>query len=66
MGPTRQVLKDSGLNVNQVDKVLLVGGSTRIPAVQDEVKKLTGKEVYLGNDGDLGTLSEYHSGSPAA
>ena len=52
MGPTRQVLKDSGLNVNQVDKVLLVGGSTRIPAVQEAVKKFLGKEPFKGINPD--------------
>ena len=52
MEPTKRVLSDAGLTVNQVDKVLLVGGSTRIPAVQDEVKKLTGKEGFKGINPD--------------
>jgi len=46
MGPTRQAMKDAGLNPNDVDRVLLVGGSTRIPAVQNAIKK------YLGKDPD--------------
>ena len=52
MGPTKQVLRDSGLSVNEIDKVLLVGGSTRIPAVQDAVKKFTGKEPFKGINPD--------------
>ncbi|MBC7473158.1 MAG: molecular chaperone DnaK [Candidatus Sericytochromatia bacterium] len=44
MGPTRQAIKDSGLSVDKIDKVILVGGSTRIPAVQNEIKKILGKE----------------------
>jgi molecular chaperone DnaK len=52
MGPTKQVLKDAGLNVNQVDKVLLVGGSTRIPAVQDAVKNFIGKDPFKGINPD--------------
>ena len=43
MVPTKKALADAGLNVNQIDKVLLVGGSTRIPAVQEAVRKFTGK-----------------------
>lgn len=43
--PVRQALADAGLKASEIDKVLLVGGSTRIPAVQDEVKKLIGKEA---------------------
>lgn len=39
MGPTRQALKDAGLNASEIDKVILVGGSTRIPAVQEAIKK---------------------------
>ena len=46
MGPTKRVLSDAGLNVNQVDRVLLVGGSTRIPAVQDAVKNFIGKDPF--------------------
>jgi len=52
MGPVRQVIKDSGLSVSQIDKVLLVGGSTRIPAVQDAVKSFTGKEPFKGINPD--------------
>jgi len=44
MGPARQALKDSGLDAKDIHQVLLVGGSSRIPAVQEAVKKLTGKE----------------------
>lgn len=52
MGPTRQALKDSGLNANQIDKVILVGGSTRIPAVQEAVKNFIGKEPFKGINPD--------------
>ena len=52
MVPTRQVLSDSGLSTSQVDKVLLVGGSTRIPAVQEAVKKFLGKEPFKGINPD--------------
>ncbi len=52
VGPVQQALSDSGLTANQLSKVLLVGGSTRIPAVQDEVKKLTGKEPFKGINPD--------------
>ncbi len=52
MGPTRQVLSDSGLKASEVDKVLLVGGSTRIPAVQEAVKKFLGKEPFKGINPD--------------
>ena len=52
MGPTKQVLRDSGLSASQIDKVLLVGGSTRIPAVQDAVKKFLGKEPFKGINPD--------------
>jgi len=52
MGPTRQVLSDAGLNPSQIDKVLLVGGSTRIPAVQDAVKNFIGKEPFKGINPD--------------
>ncbi|MBR3687264.1 MAG: molecular chaperone DnaK [Clostridia bacterium] len=52
MGPTKQVLRDSGLSASQIDKVLLVGGSTRIPAVQDAVKKFIGKEPFKGINPD--------------
>lgn len=52
MGPTRQALSDAGINPNEIDKVVLVGGSTRIPAVQEAVKKLTGKEPHKGVNPD--------------
>jgi molecular chaperone DnaK len=52
MGPTRQALSDAGLSPNQIDKVVLVGGSTRIPAVQEAVKKLIGKEPHQGVNPD--------------
>jgi len=52
VGPVNQALKDSGLAAKDLSKVLLVGGSTRIPAVQDEVKKLTGKEPFKGINPD--------------
>lgn len=52
MGPTRQALKDSGLSANEIDKIVLVGGSTRIPAVQEAVKKLIGKEPHKGVNPD--------------
>jgi molecular chaperone DnaK len=52
LGPTRQALSDSGLSVNDIDKVVLVGGSTRIPAVVEAIKKLTGKEPYKGVNPD--------------
>lgn len=52
MGPTRQALSDAGLSPNDIDKVLLVGGSTRIPAVQEAVKKYLGKEPFKGINPD--------------
>ncbi len=52
MVPTKKALADAGLNVNQIDKVLLVGGSTRIPAVQEAVRKFTGKEPFKGINPD--------------
>ena len=52
MGPVRQALSDSGLSVSELDKILLVGGSTRIPAVQDAIKKFTGKEPFKGINPD--------------
>ena len=52
MVPTKKALADAGLNVNQLDKVLLVGGSTRIPAVQEAVKKFIGKEPFKGINPD--------------
>ncbi len=52
MGPVRQALSDAGLSAGDIDKVLLVGGSTRIPAVQDAVKKYTGKDPFKGINPD--------------
>ena len=50
--PTKKALADAGLAVNQIDKVLLVGGSTRIPAVQEAVKKFIGKDPFKGINPD--------------
>lgn len=52
VGPTLQALKDAGLKMSDLDKVVLVGGSTRIPAVVDAVKNVTGKEPYKGINPD--------------
>lgn len=52
MGPVRQALSDSGLSIGEIDKVLMVGGSSRIPAVQDAVKGLIGKEPFKGINPD--------------
>ena len=52
LGPVRTALKDADLSPQELDKVLLVGGSTRIPAVQDAVKKLTGKDPFKGINPD--------------
>ena len=52
MGPVRRALQDSGLNINEINKVLMVGGSSRIPAVQDAVKSLIGKEPFKGINPD--------------
>ncbi|MCH5191038.1 MAG: molecular chaperone DnaK [Oscillospiraceae bacterium] len=52
MGPVRQALSDSKLQPSQLNKVLMVGGSSRIPAVQDAVKKYTGKEPFKGINPD--------------
>ncbi len=52
VGPVRQALNDSGLSASELSKVLLVGGSTRIPAVQDKVKELTGKDPFKGINPD--------------
>ena len=51
-GPVRQAMSDAGLSGNDISKVLMVGGSSRIPAVQDVVKKLTGKEGFKGINPD--------------
>ena len=52
MVPTKKALADAGLSVSQIDKCLLVGGSTRIPAVQEAVKKFIGKEPFKGINPD--------------
>ena len=52
LAPMKQALSDSGLSASQIDKVLLVGGSTRIPAVQEAVQKFTGKEPFKGINPD--------------
>lgn len=52
MGPTKQAMKDAGLTPEKIDKVLLVGGSTRIPAVQEAVKRYLGKEPFKGINPD--------------
>ena len=51
-GPVRQVLSDSGINASEIAKVLLVGGSSRIPAVQEAVRKITGKDGFKGINPD--------------
>lgn len=52
MGPTRQALKDAGLSASEIDKVILVGGSTRIPAVVEAIKKEIGQEPSKGVNPD--------------
>ena len=52
MGPVRQALSDSGLSISEINKVLMVGGSSRIPAVQEAVKKLIGKDPFKGINPD--------------
>ena len=52
MGPVRQAMSDAGLSASDLSKVLLVGGSTRIPAVQEAVKGITGKEGFKGINPD--------------
>ena len=52
MGPVRQAMQDSGLSMNEIDKVLLVGGSTRIPAVQEAIEKFSGKKPFKGINPD--------------
>ncbi len=52
MGPLKQAISDSGLSLSEIDKVLLVGGSTRIPAVQEAVKNYIGKEPFKGINPD--------------
>ncbi|CAN5156871.1 molecular chaperone DnaK [soil metagenome] len=51
-GPVRQAMKDAGMDKGQVDQVILVGGSTRIPAVQEKVKEITGKDPHKGINPD--------------
>ncbi|PYZ98697.1 molecular chaperone DnaK [Alteribacter lacisalsi] len=52
MGPTRQAMSDAGLSASEIDKIVLVGGSTRIPAVQEAIKKVTGKDPHKGVNPD--------------
>lgn len=52
MGPARQAMKDAGLKINELDKVILVGGSTRMPAVQEAIKNITGREPFKGINPD--------------
>ncbi|KMY54805.1 MULTISPECIES: molecular chaperone DnaK [Bacillaceae] len=52
MGPVRQALSDAGISASELDRVILVGGSTRIPAVQEAIKKATGKEPHKGVNPD--------------
>lgn len=52
MGPTKQAMADAGLSANDIDKIILVGGSTRIPAVQEAIKNLLGKEPHKGVNPD--------------
>ncbi len=52
MGPTRQALSDAGLSAKDIDKIILVGGSTRIPAVQNAIKNVLGKEPHKGVNPD--------------
>ena len=52
MGPVRQAMQDSGLSMNDIDKILLVGGSTRIPAVQEAIQKFSDKEPFKGINPD--------------
>ena len=50
--PVKQAMKDAGITKDQLDEVILVGGSTRMPAVQDEVKKITGRDPHMGVNPD--------------
>ncbi len=52
VGPLNQALRDAGVSAREIDKVILVGGSTRIPAVQDAVQRITGKEPFKGINPD--------------
>ena len=51
-GPTKRAIEDAGVSVNEINKIILVGGSTRTPAVQEMVKKITGKDPYKGINPD--------------
>ncbi|MHA2089663.1 MAG: molecular chaperone DnaK [Candidatus Kariarchaeaceae archaeon] len=53
VGPVRKAIEDSGKKISEIDKILLVGGSTRMPAVQAAVKEITGKDPHKGLDPDL-------------
>jgi len=52
VGPTKQAIKDSGLSADEIHRIILVGGSTRIPAVQEAVKRITNKDPYKGINPD--------------
>jgi len=52
MGPTRQAMSDAGLTFDQIDQVILVGGSTRVPAVQEAIRRISGKEPHKGVNPD--------------
>ncbi len=52
MGPTKQVIRDAGIAIDKIDKILMVGGSSRIPAVQEAIKKYLGKEPFKGINPD--------------
>lgn len=52
MGPTRQAMEDSKLSFNEIDQIILVGGSTRVPAVQEAIKRISGKEPHKGVNPD--------------
>ena len=52
IGPVKSAIADSGLSASQIDKIVLVGGSSRIPAVQDAVKQITGKDAFKGINPD--------------
>ena len=58
--PTQNALKDAGLSTSEIDKVILVGGSTRIPAVQDLVKNMTGKDPFKGINPDECEIGRAH------
>src|SRR5204863_5277164 len=52
VGPTKRVLEDAGLSADKIDHIVLVGGMTRMPAVQEKVKELTGKDPHKGVNPD--------------